>query len=204
MKPLIEIRSIPISIEYKVSRASIQKTRANATVELSRGRNGGYRVRSLPIKLSIDTFENRGEPMPRIAGRSNETTSPTYQATAQFTGSGHMQLNIDLEGNQAAANGSAATAMPQTAQPLLTQLPTPQYIPDYPSENSVSPVDISIMYEIDKLSFDLSSNSEFEFIPADIEFSVKEYPSIIFKYLGGPIYVPPSANPEYDPVDTFV
>jgi len=36
------------------------------------------------------------------------------------------------------------------------------------------------------------------FYPPDLEFKVVERAKVIVKYVGGPIYVPPSADPEYD------
>ncbi len=44
-------------------------------------------------------------------------------------------------------------------------------------------------------------NASFEFVPADIEISVAQMPDVIIKYVGGPLYVPPSADPDYQPVD---
>jgi len=45
-------------------------------------------------------------------------------------------------------------------------------------------------------------NGDFNFIPGDIEISVAQQPDVLIKYIGGPIYVPPSADPDYQPVNT--
>ena len=39
------------------------------------------------------------------------------------------------------------------------------------------------------------------FTPGDIEISVEQMPKVIIKYTGGPIYVPRSADPNYEAVD---
>jgi hypothetical protein len=55
---------------------------------------------------------------------------------------------------------------------------------------------------MDKLNFDWRvSGTQFEFVPGDIEISVKQQPDVVIKYVGGPIYVPPSGDPDYKPVD---
>ena len=55
---------------------------------------------------------------------------------------------------------------------------------------------------MDKLNFDWRvSQPEFEFTPGDIELSVTQQPDVIIKYIGGPIYVPPSSDPNYESVD---
>ena len=55
---------------------------------------------------------------------------------------------------------------------------------------------------MDKMNFDWRLNrTQFEFVPGDIEISVTQYPDVVIKYIGGPLYVPPSADPNYEPVD---
>ena len=55
---------------------------------------------------------------------------------------------------------------------------------------------------MDKLNFDWKFNQgDFEFTPGDIEFTMTQRPEVIIKYIGGPIYVPPSSDPNYEPVD---
>ncbi len=62
--------------------------------------------------------------------------------------------------------------------------------------------ELNIKFEMDKLNFDWRLNAaEFQFTPGDIEISVKQQPDVIIKYIGGPLYVPPSADPNYEPVD---
>jgi hypothetical protein len=37
------------------------------------------------------------------------------------------------------------------------------------------------------------------FLPPDLELVVTQRPQVVIKYIGGPIYVPPSADPNYSP-----
>ena len=65
--------------------------------------------------------------------------------------------------------------------------------------------ELSIQYEMDKLNFDWRMNQmQFTFVPGDIEFTMTQRPDVIIKYVGGPLYVPPSADPDYEPVDINV
>ena len=51
---------------------------------------------------------------------------------------------------------------------------------------------------MDKLNFDLKVlNGNYEFIPGNIEMSITQHPDVLIEYVGGPIYVPPSADPNY-------
>ena len=61
---------------------------------------------------------------------------------------------------------------------------------------------MNIQYEMDKLNFDWRiENMQFNFTPGDIEFTMTQRPEVVIKYVGEPLYVPPSSNPNYEPVD---
>jgi hypothetical protein len=38
-------------------------------------------------------------------------------------------------------------------------------------------------------------------MPPSTQITVKQKAEVIIKYIGGPLYVPPSADPDYEPVD---
>lgn len=200
MKPLIEIQSIPISIEFKITPAKIQRSDKMAEVEITRKSNGGLRIQSKPIKLNIDTFEARNSVTPSparsIAQAAAKGREAGYQATADFAARGKMLLDIHLDQDPFAQIAEAK-------MPTISTEMEMRFIPEYPAEISWDPGNIQINYEIDKLNFDWKTNQrEFEFIPGDIEFTVTQYPKVVIKYVGDPIYVPPSSAPNYTPIDT--
>ena len=87
MYPLIEIKTVPIEIEMKVSHAKLEYTRGTADLEISRG-EGGLSIKSRPIKLNIDTFEARNSVVP-TAMRSQQQAAQkgeqaSYTATATY------------------------------------------------------------------------------------------------------------------------
>jgi hypothetical protein len=62
-----------------------------------------------------------------------------------------------------------------------------------------------------KIDFDMAKlteaqaatqSTETDFIPPDLEVEIVEYPKVIIKYIGGPIYFPRSADPNYEPPPT--
>ena len=77
-----------------------------------------------------------------------------------------------------------------------------QFLPSAPADITWDGGELSIRYEMDKLNFDWRMNQmSFTFIPGDIEFTMTQRPDVIIKYVGGPVYVPPSSDPDYEPVD---
>ena len=202
MYPLIEIKTVPIEIEMKVSHAKLEYTRGTADLEISRN-NGGLSIKSRPIKLNIDTFEARNSVVP-TAMRSQQQAAQkgqqaSYTATATYAQHGQMLLNAklgeDVLGQFAA---EAATKDLKLNEGL-------QFLPSVPPEITWDPGEMHIRYEMDKLNFDWKfGQSEFEFTPGDIEFTVTQRPEVVIKYIGGPLYVPPSADPNYEGVDVTV
>ena len=91
MTPLIEIKSVPIEIEMKVSHAKLEYTRGTADLEISRS-DGGLSIKSSPIRLNIDTFEARNSVVPTTARSIQEGAEKgkqaAYQATATYAQQG--------------------------------------------------------------------------------------------------------------------
>lgn len=199
MYPLIEIKTVPIEIEMKVSHAKLEYTRGTADLEISRN-DGGLSIKSRPIKLNIDTFEARNSVVP-TAMRSQQQAAQkgqeaSYTATATYAQHGQMLLNAKI-GEELITKFAEEAAM-KDYKPNVGL----DFLPSVPPEISWDPGEMQIRYEMDKLNFDWRvDRPQFEFIPGDIELSVTQQPDVIIKYVGGPLYVPPSSDPNYEPVD---
>ena len=119
-----------------------------------------------------------------------------YSATAARAQEGELYLKAQFGEDVQAQISKTAISKEMFSQPGMT------FIPTEGPEIDWNPGEMNIRYEMDKLNFDWRINqTEFEFVPGDIEISVKQKAEVIIKYIGGPLYVPPSANPDYEPVD---
>lgn len=198
MEQLLKITTVPIQYELKINNARLEYHNSKAELEISKNK-GGLSIKSRPVRLELDTFEARNSITPTIA-RSVEQAAQkgkeaAYNATAQFSQEGQLMLKTkigeDVIGQIAAQR---------------TQLPTGEFklgfIPTAPVEINYQPADLTINYQMDKLNFDLKvANGNFEFIPGNIEVTITQHPDILIEYVGGPIYVPPSADPNYEALD---
>ena len=199
MGPLIEITNVPIEIEMKVSHAKLEYTRGTAELEISRD-NGGLSIKSRPIRLNIDTFEARNSVVPTavrsIQQSAEKGRQAAYQATATYAQQGELLLKTQI-GEELVTQFAADAA----AKDVKTNIGI-QSLPSVGPELDWDPGEVNIRFEMDKLNFDWRVNqTQFKFTPGDIEISVKQQPDVIIKYIGGPLYVPPSADPNYEPVD---
>ena len=197
MKPLIEITTVPIEIQMKVTNARLEYARGTAQMEISRDR-GGLSIRSRPIRVNIDTFEARSSVMPTTAQiiqqQAQKGMQGAYQATGVIAREGRMMMEAKIK------NVVPQLAKQQTMGELVNS--NIQFLPSAAPEISWDGGELRIRYEMDKLNFDWRMGQmDFTFVPGDIEFTMTQRPDVIIKYVGGPLYVPPSADPNYEPID---
>ena len=199
MRPLIEIQTIPIEIQMKTTNAHLEYARGTAQMEVSRDRRG-LQIRSQPIRVNIDTFEARSSIVPTTAQSIQQGAAQgqraAYEATAVLAQEGRMMMEAKIDQD----------VIPQLAQQKTVDQPAQlgiQFLPEVGPDISWTGGEMSIRYEMDKLNFDWRMNQmQFTFVPGDIEFKVTQQPDVVIKYIGGPLYGPPSADPNYEPLDT--
>lgn len=199
MKSLIEITTVPIQIEMKTTNAKLQYARGTAEMEVTREENG-LSIKSRPIRVNIDTFEARNSLSPTLARYLDQGAQKgqqaAYQATATFARQGQLLLKTQV-GEELVTQFAEETMMKDVKTNVGID-----FLPKVGPEITWDPGEMNICYEMDKLNFDWKLNqASFEFTPGDIEFTVTQRPEVVIKYIGGPIYVPPSSDPNYEPVD---
>lgn len=198
MYPLIEIKTVPIEIQMKVTKAHLEYARGTAQMEISRDKNG-LSIRSQPIKVNIDSFESRNSVTPTTATliqqQAQAGMQSAYQATAVMAREGRMMMEARIDQD----------VIPQLAKQQNIGDPTNvniEFLPTVGPDIGWDGGEMSIRYEMDKLNFDWRMEQmSFTFAPGDIEFTMTQRPDVIIKYVGGPLYVPPSADPNYEPID---
>lgn len=198
MNQLINITTVPIQYELKINNARLEYSRSEAQLEISRNK-GGLSIKSRPVKLNLDSSAARSSVVPTTAQSVSQSaqkgTEAAYSATAQLAQEGQLLLKAkigeDVIGQIMDQRNAAPTGEFQLG-----------FTPSASVDISYQAPDLTINYEMDKLNFDLKvANGNFEFIPGNIEMSITQHPDVIIEYVGGPIYVPPSADPNYEPLD---
>ena len=199
MKPLIEITTIPIQIEMKTTNARLEYARGTAEMEISRD-EGGLSIKSRSTRINIDTYEARNSVSPTLARRLEQDAQKgqqaAYQATSTYVDQGQMMMKTKW-GEEVITQFAEQAMMKNVILGVGMD-----FLPKVGPEITWDPGEMNIRYEMDKLNFDWKINKgDFQFTPGDIEFTVTQKPEVIIKYVGGPIYVPPSADPNYESVD---
>ena len=196
MFPLIEITTVPIEIEMKITDAKLEYARGTVDLEISHN-DGGLQIKSRPIRLNVDTFEARNSIIPStptaISQAADRGTQAAYEATAAYARQGKLLLNAKI-GEELVTQ----FAMESQTKNLKSNVNI-EFLPTVGADLNWDAGDMQIRFEMDKLNFDWRMNHpSFEFTPGDIQVSVTQQPDIQIKYVGGPLYVPPSADPNYE------
>lgn len=198
MKQLLKITTTPMQYEMKVTDARLEYNNSKPNVTMRREK-GGFSMRSRAAKLNLDTFEAKNTITPTtarmVAQNAQKGKEAAQNATAQFVQEGKILLDPK--------QGSNAI---ETILTQRTQLPTGEFklgfIPSAPVEKKYQPGDLKTDVQMDRLHFDLKVLSgNFEFVAGSIEMAITQYPDISIEYIGGPMYVPPSADPNHEPLD---
>lgn len=198
MEQLLKITTVPVQYELKINNARLEYSRSNAQVEISRS-DGEFTIKSRPVKLNLDTYEARNSVTPTlrqsISNAAQKGQEMAYSASATFAREGQLMLKAKIGDD-----------VLNEIFRQRSQLPTGDFqlgfIPTAPVDIQYQAPDLTIRYEMDKLNFDLKmEQGNFKFIPGDIQLSVTQRPDVLIEYIGGPLYVPPSADPNYEPID---
>jgi hypothetical protein len=189
MKPLISIETIPISIEYTTTRPQqTSNTRVQSTkLNVSR-QNDRVTITSNPIRIQL---QDRFEPnIPQY-----------YTATAEYTESGSLRMNVQFQDDpNATGDALRYRAAAGGIDRMVDAAPKASGAPAQPL-SSMPFIGLKIDFDMAKLAETQTAtqSAETDFIPPDLEVEVVEYPKVIIKYIGGPIYFPRSADPNYEP-----
>ena len=196
---LLQITTIPIKIEIKVTNAKFEHSKeyTQPRVNIS-SKNGGFVMEAEPIKINIDTYQARKSMGPGhmtdgdiLKQKAQEGFSIAFQGTAKDVSEGD-QLARGMTPSEIALNNARAGATVQTIM---------DFLPKEGADITFDGGTLNIEYQMgtQDIDWDVHPNSPLEFIPGSVEFIVHDRPRVEIEYVGDPIYVPPSANPNYEP-----
>lgn len=198
MEQLLKITTIPLKYQLKIKDSHLEYQNSEAALEMSRD-PGSLTIKSTPAKLRLDTYEARNSVVPTLKRSIYQTAQKGIQAaqdaTAQLAQEGQALLKA-TDGSEALTQLFKQRAAMPTGDFQLG------FIPSAPVDITYQEPDLTTHFEMDRLKFDLKvSSGHFKFIPGDIEMSITQHPDVKIEYMGDPIYVPPSASPNYKPLD---
>lgn len=198
------MQTTPIQMEWHIQHAKYKIKTEPSSLKIERT-PGSFTVSNKNGRLLLDTYDARSSMGLKSVAESVRQSAENgiqaaYDATANFAEEGDMMMNYFQYNNVMA--DIAFQRMDSSVETALS------FSPSVPVNITWEPQDFSMRYEMDKLHFEWQTNQkpEIEYVPSKIEYQITSYPKIEFKYVGKPIYVPPSAEPGYEkePFDMLV
>lgn len=181
MEQLLEIHSVPIILKCSVNREPVERTDLTADIEISKNDEGfALRCRSINVDMNAiknsNASKNASSDLDNFSKESGKEDEEDYSASAMFTKGNEISVNYEKILKNTVSHKVSVPKREFDLQQL------------------------NVQYELDKMNFDLlKSENKIQFTPADVQFSIEQRPEVVIKYIGGPIYVPPSADPDYEP-----
>ncbi len=196
---LLQITTIPIQIEIKVTNARFEHSDEYVQPQVNiKSRNGGFVMEAEPLKLNIDTYQAR-----KSMGFGHMTDGDMLKQKAQEGWSIAFQGTAKdvSEGDQLARGASPAEIALNNARAGATVQTIMEFLPKEGADVTFEAGKLNIEYQMGSQDIDwnIHPDSPLEFIPGSVEFIVHDRPRVEIEYIGDPIYVPPSANPNYEP-----
>lgn len=195
---LLQITTIPIQIEIKVTNAKMEfaedrQPKVNITTK-----NGNFVMEAEPLKLNIDTYEARKSLGP---GHMTDGDIMKQKASEGFSLAFQGTARVASEGNMLARGMSPSEIAIQNARAGATVETIMEFLPKEGADITFDGGKLNIDYQMGSQEFDwdIMSKLPMEFIPGSVELIVRDRPRVEIEYIGDPIYVPASANPNYEP-----
>lgn len=195
---LLQITTIPISIEIKITNAKLELSDERQPKVNITNTQGGYVMQAEPIRVNIDTYEARKSlgyghmnDMDMMKQKAQEGFSLAFQGTAK----------VSTEGDQLARGMTASEIAIQNARAGATVETIMEFLPKEGADITFDGGTLNIDYQLgdQDIDWDVVQRLPMEFIPGNVEFIVRDRPRVEIEYVGDPIYVPASANPNYEP-----
>lgn len=184
MEPLITIETVPIAIEYVERKPVCAPAGQVAELCISRQDNK-MTIESRPITIQL---QDRYESSP-----SHNWNDPTYSASARFSGNGQLHMGIRMD-----EMSTDAFQFRQFGRGIENIM---DYLPKSAGSGRDVQADMQISFDLSRLPGGLPAADKIDtnFLPPDLEMKVVERPRVIIKYVGDPIYIPKSSDPDYVP-----
>jgi hypothetical protein len=182
-------------MNFNTNWARLEQSQEMPSADVSRER-GGLKVTNEPARMHVDNSEAWASTGLRSVHRSiDEAARRGVQLGKEGTG------RLASDGNYLAAIQDGSTIPRLAAMSIDHSMANMQmaFIPSVAPDITWDPPVFSLNYEMDKLSFDWRTQNrpEMQYVPGNVEVDIEQYNKVVIEYLGGPMYVPPSAAPNY-------
>lgn len=186
MSQLIKITTIPIKIAVNVEKGHFEQVEPTYHQRVQRAQQVEQsQIETQQQPYTPQTVQQKKDTY--VPTNSIQTTIPLEFATINNV------LAMRVGNSEGQFSDAVAVPAAQIKQERVTHESSNQiaYVPDNANEIKWQPSALS-------LQIDMNINDpEMKYVPGSISFEIEQYPTVEVEYLGGPLYVPPSSDPNY-------
>jgi hypothetical protein len=185
-------------MEIRSTRATLKPEGHNPRFNMNRDR-GRMDIQTDPARLNIDSTEMRASIGIKTQSRISREQAERGHQDAREATIKHVENGNFIMDNMKSGGSSAPIADLAMSNSIRNYEKVTTFMPSARPEITMEGGSVAFNYIADKLNFewDIQARPYMEFVPHSIEFNVTQYNEVIIEYVGDPIYVPPSANPNY-------
>lgn len=191
---LLQINVVPVKYELEVTHAELKENKEfipKANVET---KNAEVKISSKPTELQLDTYQARNS--------LGFNTMKDLIALAAQEGTKNLNnfVRSKVEEGQSMAKTEDGVSVHQIYRDRLLENNSliTVFIPNKGADISWQPGDLSFDFEPAMMDYDWDiPQNQMEYIPGSVRLHIIQNPDINIEYLGKPMYVPPSAAPDY-------
>lgn len=183
MQQLLQIETVPIKLKVKSTRARFE---ISDTPEITDNMNSSVQNIKTGTLHNVDTGT--------AAGRAS---SDVYVNDKMSYG---QMMSYEVYGKENAYRDSMTPSSSYISAAIRNAQIEKAASAEYSADQQVFAADNMQAYAMDRASFEMNVGfglQNLEFVPASIEFIVDQRPEVKIEYIGKPIYVPRSADPNY-------
>ncbi|MCL1804913.1 MAG: DUF6470 family protein [Clostridiales bacterium] len=192
---LLQISTTPVKYELEIERARLEYNQDFIPKAKVKTQQAKMEMRSRNTQLLVDTYKAR-----RSLGQNNSSdfyklfsdkgAESISRATRDHVETGNSLSRIDI-----GVNISQIIEQKMLEQPVTYMA----FIPNPGSEISWIPSEFRISVQPGELNYDWQIMRDImNYVPGSVRMNILQQPKVHIEYMGRPMYIPPSADPEYE------
>jgi len=194
---LLKITTTPMKYELEIEPSRLEYVNDYIpSADVSRDPSE-LKIETENTSVRIDTYEAR-----KSLGLLNSADQMRQRAeTARTAVSQKTREHVEIGAQMAKIEDGVTIPqiMRQKMQQTLQRSSVTVFIPSTGADLTWDPPRIDVEYTKGELNYDWNElQSSMRYIPGSVRIKIVEYASINVEYLGGPMYVPPSADPNQE------
>ena len=192
---LLKITVIPMQYELEIQPARLeyqQDFTPSADVQTTPGR---LQMESQPTQLRLDTYEARKSL--GFATSADRSLAAAEKSLTRF----FENIRAIVEDGRRMAKIEDGVTVGQLVQGKMLRRPElfTAFLPSGGADISWLPGSLHTSYESGEISLDWQvHDNSMHYIPGSVKMRITQQADVDVKYLGTPMYIPPSADPDYE------